>query len=134
MKRIDAFQMKGLRKILDEKHTYWDREATNENILDQANWIINQKGKHTNAKNKKQNQKQQESASKEERELRWLYADNYEHMVQQEKIPGPRMKDNSAAQTGGRPARLEEQSLEREILEAIWIKHDDHDLQWAIGR
>ena len=41
MKRIDAFQMKGLRKIRGKKHTYWDREAINENILDQANWIIN---------------------------------------------------------------------------------------------
>ena len=54
MKRIDAFQMKGLRKILGKKHTYWDREATNENILDQANWIINQqKGKRENTRNTK---------------------------------------------------------------------------------
>ena len=43
MKKVDAFQMKGLRKILGKKHTYWDREATSENILNQANWIISQK-------------------------------------------------------------------------------------------
>ena len=43
MKRIGAFQMKGLRKISGKKSTYWDREAINENFLDQTNWLINQK-------------------------------------------------------------------------------------------
>jgi hypothetical protein len=35
-KRLDAFQIKGLRRILGQKHTYWDRSATNEKILELA--------------------------------------------------------------------------------------------------
>ena len=119
MKRIDAFQMKGLRKILGEKHTYWDREATNENILDQANWIINQSGKQTNAKNKQLNKEKQDSAEKEEQKLRWLYADNYKHMVQHGKIPVPNEDTDSAMQAGAKPDPPGKQGLEEEVLEAI---------------
>ena len=36
IKRIDAFQIRGLRKILNMKHTYWDRTATNKRILQEA--------------------------------------------------------------------------------------------------
>jgi len=36
LKRIDAFQIRGLRKILNLKHTHWDRSATNKRILSLA--------------------------------------------------------------------------------------------------
>ena len=38
--KLDAFQMKGLRKNLGGKHTYWDRTATNESILETATRIV----------------------------------------------------------------------------------------------
>jgi hypothetical protein len=39
-----AFQIKGLRKILGFKHTYWDRSATNQKFLDTATEIAYRKG------------------------------------------------------------------------------------------
>ena len=53
LKRIDAFQIRGLRKILGRKHTYWDREATNENILKEATVETFQKGSEANKKKNK---------------------------------------------------------------------------------
>ena len=38
--KLDAFQMKGIRKILGKKHTYWDRAATNESIVQTATRIV----------------------------------------------------------------------------------------------
>ena len=43
LKKIDAFQIKGLRKILGRKHTYWDRSATNYNIIEMASRIVNER-------------------------------------------------------------------------------------------
>ena len=43
LKKIDAFQIKGLRNILGRKHTYWDRSATNYNIIEMASRIVNQR-------------------------------------------------------------------------------------------
>ena len=36
LKRIDAFQIRGVRQILGKKHTYWDRTATNAHLFDLA--------------------------------------------------------------------------------------------------
>ena len=44
LKRIDAFQIRGLRKILGLKHTYWDRTATNSRILEEATEITYRQG------------------------------------------------------------------------------------------
>ena len=45
LKRIDAFQLRGIRQILGEKHTYWDREATNHILFDMASRIISETNK-----------------------------------------------------------------------------------------
>ena len=50
-KRIDTFQLRGLRKILGMKHTYYDRTATNKKIFEEATKEAYQKG------NKKQRDK-----------------------------------------------------------------------------
>ena len=42
--RIDAFQIRGLRKILNMKHTYWDRTATNKRILSEATRVTFKEG------------------------------------------------------------------------------------------
>ena len=44
IKRIDAFQIRGLRKILNMKHTYWDRTATNKRILKEATRVTFKQG------------------------------------------------------------------------------------------
>ena len=69
MTRIYAFQIKELRNILEKKHTNWDRVATSENILDQANLIINQrKGTDWNRKStsKRKNYKTAKEAEEDE--------------------------------------------------------------------
>jgi hypothetical protein len=43
-KRLDAFQIKGLRRILGQKHSYWDRSATNAKILELATEEAYRKG------------------------------------------------------------------------------------------
>ena len=48
LKRVDAFQIRGLRKILGRKHTHWDREATNKNILKEATEEAFRKGTEAN--------------------------------------------------------------------------------------
>ena len=46
-KRLNAFQIKGLRKILGLKHVYYDRRNTNEYVLKSAEEAINiRTGKH----------------------------------------------------------------------------------------
>ena len=57
LKRIDAFQLRGIRQILGKKHTYWDREATNHLLFDMASRIISEtnKGKKGNRTNKGNN-------------------------------------------------------------------------------
>ena len=52
LKRVDAFQIRGLRKILGRKHTYWDREATNKNILKEAIEEAFRKGAEANMQKK----------------------------------------------------------------------------------
>ena len=51
LKRIDAFRKRGLRKILNLKHTHWDRSATNARILQLAAEETYRKG--TEAQNKR---------------------------------------------------------------------------------
>jgi hypothetical protein len=43
-KRIDTFQLKGLRRILGFKHTNWDRTATNQKIFETATIEAYRKG------------------------------------------------------------------------------------------
>ena len=40
LKRLDAFQMTGIRHILGIQHAYWSR-TSNLEILEKANWILN---------------------------------------------------------------------------------------------
>ena len=47
LKKIDAFQLRGLRQILGKKHTYWDRGATNQVLFDMASRIISERNKNT---------------------------------------------------------------------------------------
>ena len=49
--KLDAFQMKGLRKLLGKKHTYWDRSATNESIMETATWIARASNKTRKQRN-----------------------------------------------------------------------------------
>jgi len=51
-KRIDAFQLKGLRQILKLKTTFIDRRNTNERVFELANKAINEGTKHNNKKRK----------------------------------------------------------------------------------
>ena len=44
MNNIEAFQIRGLRKILKIKHPYWDRTATNERVLETATEEAYRKG------------------------------------------------------------------------------------------
>ena len=116
--------MKGLRKHPGEKHIFWDREATNENLLDQANWIINQKsGKGWNKKRKDDKRKNMTTE-----ELRWLYAATYENMVQQglKPAPGTRKVDPDS--------RGEHETHDQEVLEDLWIKPEDSYLQWQMHK
>ena len=48
--KLDAFQMKGLRKKLGEKHTCWDRAATNESRLQTATRIVRASKKSKNTR------------------------------------------------------------------------------------
>ena len=43
-KELNAFQMRGLRQILKNTHTYWNREHTNKHILEEATTIAYPKG------------------------------------------------------------------------------------------
>ena len=45
MLKNDAFQIEGLRTNLAQKHTYWDRSATNYNIIETASRIVKEKKK-----------------------------------------------------------------------------------------
>ena len=47
LKKIDAFQLRGLRQILGKKHTYWDRSATNQVLFDMASRIISERSTST---------------------------------------------------------------------------------------
>ena len=97
-------------------------------------------------KARSQDKKNPNSKEKEEEELRWLYADNYDNMVHQGHIPGTKEAKESPIQadaimdtTGtesykGDQGPSGEQNLEQEVLEALWIKPDDIDLQWKMGR
>jgi hypothetical protein len=51
-KRIDAFQLKGLRQILKLKTTFIDRTNTNVRVFELANKAINEGTKHNNKKRK----------------------------------------------------------------------------------
>ena len=35
-KELDAFQLRGIRQILNKTHTYWNRDHTNKHLLDEA--------------------------------------------------------------------------------------------------
>ena len=50
LKRIDAFQLRGIRQILGKKYTYWDRSATNNTLFDMASRIISETAKNELAK------------------------------------------------------------------------------------
>ena len=40
LKRLDAFQMKGIRHILGIEHAYWSR-CSNEKLVERANKVVN---------------------------------------------------------------------------------------------
>ena len=62
LKRIDAFQLRGIRQILGKKHTYWDREATNYILFDMASRIISETTKKDKGKSSERKHKPQEAA------------------------------------------------------------------------
>jgi hypothetical protein len=43
-KKIDAFQMRGLRQLMKKKHTYYDRTHTNDHVLKEASKTAYPKG------------------------------------------------------------------------------------------
>ena len=47
LKRIDAFQIRGVRQILRKNHTYWDRTATNKSLFDIASRILSENTRET---------------------------------------------------------------------------------------
>ena len=53
LNKIDSFQIKGLRKKRGKKHTYWDRNATNYNILETASSIVKETKRRPNKKDNK---------------------------------------------------------------------------------
>ena len=50
LNKIDAFQIKWLRKILGKKHRYWDRSTTHYNLLQMASRIVSTTKKRKNTK------------------------------------------------------------------------------------
>ena len=112
LKRIDAFQLKGIRQILGTKHTYWDRDATNHLLFDMASRIISETNKEKKGnKTDKGNQSRQhmewgshirqaletEVKTTEDKRVsteKWLYKDNYDALVANETLTGHRGNTN----------------------------------------
>ena len=94
LKRIDAFQLRGIRQILGKKHTYWDRSATNSTLFDMASRIISGTtktrkgarglGKQTNNKKHKGNTQKTDLRTKEDQrvdEEKWLHREQYDELI-----------------------------------------------------
>ena len=93
LKRIDAFQLRGIRQILGKKHTYWDRTATSSHLFDLASRHLSE-GKRQNNDNKltstpsrrkkknNLNVRKEDYRTEEDKRVdtdKWLYRDAYEN-------------------------------------------------------
>ena len=96
LKRIDAFQLRGIRQILGKKHTYWDRSATNAHLFELASRHLSEgkrksngtgNGPTTNRRKKayqKGHKKQADYRTEEDKRVdddKWLHRERYEELV-----------------------------------------------------
>ena len=72
LKRMDAFQIRGLRKILNLKHTHWDRTATNARILQLATEETYRKGTEAQKKRNEHKEVQKFSTTYKQRREKLL--------------------------------------------------------------
>ena len=67
LKKIDAFQVRGIRQILGKKHTYWDRSATNQALFDMASRILSERSVYTDKTTKDKQASEKNSKTEDSR-------------------------------------------------------------------
>ena len=65
LNRIDAFQIRGVRKIFGKKHTYWDRSATKDVLFDMASRIVSKTNSKKTQEKRKRTKKNKKTRRRE---------------------------------------------------------------------
>jgi hypothetical protein len=91
LKRIDAFQIRGIRQILGKKHTFWDRSATNAHLFDLASRYLSEGKPNRSAKHSMprfthtQRGRKKDLRTEEDKRVdedKWLYKETYEDLIE----------------------------------------------------
>ena len=127
--KLDAFQMKGLRCCIGKKHTYWDRTATNESILETATRIVRTSRKHKKAKkeDKIKQAKNFRAFAGSEKVREDIRLETEQQDINAEQIIEDHWETEANRLDQDDEAKLE--AMSREVLKNIWIKGGNH---WGV--
>jgi hypothetical protein len=125
LNKLDAFQIKGLSKILGFKNTYWDRSATNQKVLEKATEVAYRKGtqKYITRNAHKNIEIFSKAYKKRRKSLMGHVIRTHEEdpFRQVSLIPGVAKPKNWGTRRSGKPRQL----WTFNVLDSLWKQHRD---------